>query len=71
MLLTKNFFEVFHKNLDGINMLQVNNGNTRTMREICSKLTIKASITSFWCLIVNFNHIWQVALVFPLLTLNK
>ena len=37
----------------GICQLKVNNRNTRTMCEICSKLTIKAPeqrLASFWCL---------------------
>ena len=29
---------------------KVNNRNTRTRSEICSKLTIKAPLVSFWCL---------------------
>ena len=35
-----------------IHFFKVNNGNTRTVREICSKLTIKKPEwrqTSFWC----------------------
>ena len=34
----------------GIYLFKVNNGNTRTMCEICTKLTIKSPMTSFWCL---------------------
>ena len=58
----------------GIYLLKVNNRNTRTMCEICSKLTIKtperrlASLTLLT--FVNFEHISHLALVFLLLTLN-
>ena len=63
----------------GICLLKVNNGNTRTMFEICSKLTIKTpekyQLPRQWRLsgvfIVNFKHISHIVLVFPLLTLNK
>ena len=48
-----------------IYMLKVNNRNTRTWCEICSKLTIKIVI-----FIVNFEHISHLALVFLLLTLS-
>ena len=41
-------------------MFKVNNKNTRT-----------TSMTSFWCFIVDFEHISQLSLVFLLLTLNK
>ena len=34
----------------GIYMFKVNNRNTRTRCEICSKLTIKTPERSFWCL---------------------
>ena len=52
-------------------MFKVNNINTRTRCEICSKLTIK---TRFWCrsgvFNVHFEHISHLALVFLLLTLS-
>ena len=48
-----------------IYMLKVNNRNTWTRCEICSKLTI--NIGTF---IVNFEHISHLALVFLLLTLS-
>ena len=48
----------------GIYLLKVNNRNTRTRCEICSKLTTKTPI------IVNFEHISHPVLVFLLLTLN-
>ena len=43
----------------GVYLLKVNNRNTRTRCEICSKFTI-----------VNFEHISHLVLVFLLLTLN-
>ena len=59
----------------GIYLLKVNNKNTRTRYEICSKLTIKTSERRQWrrsgVFIVNFKHISHLVLVFPLLTLNK
>ena len=48
-------------------MFKVNNINTKTRCEICSKLTIK--IPDIF--IVNFEHILHLALVFVLLTLNR
>ena len=47
-------------------LLKVDNRNTRTMCEICSKLTIKTPERLF----VNFEHISHLVLVFLLLTLN-
>ena len=51
-------------------MFKVNNRNTRTMFEICSKLTIKTPERRYWrrsgVFIVNFEHISHVALVFLL-----
>ena len=41
------------RNPAGIYLLKVNNRNTRTRCEICSKLTIKTPerrLASFWCL---------------------
>ena len=46
---------------DDIYLLKVNNRNTRTRCEICSKLTI---------FIVKSEHISHLVLVFLLLTLN-
>ena len=34
-------YHIETSNLAGIHLFKVNKGNTRTMREICSKLTIK------------------------------
>ena len=59
----------------GIYLLKVNNRNTRTRCEICSKLTINTPERRYWrrsgVFIVNFEHISHLALVFLLLTLNK
>ena len=55
-------------------MFKVNNRNTRTRCEICSKLTIKIPERCHWrrsgILIANFGHILHLVLVFLLLTLN-
>ena len=59
----------------GIYLLKVNNRNTRTRCEICSKLTINTPERRHWrrsgVFIVNFEHISYLVLVFLLLTLNK
>ena len=50
-----------------IYLFKVNNRNARKRCEICSKLTVKTStmsLTSFWCFIVNFEHISNLFLVF-------
>ena len=56
-------------------MFKVNNGNTRTRCEICSKLTIKIPERRQWrrsgVFIVNFEHILHLILVFLLLTLSR
>ena len=58
----------------GIYLLIVNNRNTRTRCEICSKLTIKTLERHHWhrsgFFIVNFEHISHLVLKFQLLTLN-
>ena len=58
----------------GICLLKVNIRNTRTRCKICSKLTIKIPERRQWrhsgILIVNFEHISHLALVFLLVTLN-
>ena len=60
--------------LAGIYLVKINNRNTRTRYEICSKLTMK---TPEWChwrrsgvFIVNFEHVLRLVLMFLLLTLN-
>ena len=56
-------------------MFKVNNRNTRTRYEICSKLTIKTPERRQWrrsgVFIVNFEHISQIVLLFLLLTLSR
>ena len=58
----------------GIYLLKVNNRNTRTRCEICSKLTMKTPERLQWrCSgrrIVNFEHVSHLVLVLLLLTLN-
>ena len=58
----------------GIYLLKVNDENTRTMCEICSKLLTK-SVQSHWCapgvFIAKFEQISLIDHAFPLLTLNK
>ena len=58
----------------GINLLKVNNRNTRTRCEISSKLTRKAPERRNWrrsgVFYVNFEHVSHPVLVFILLTLN-
>ena len=55
-------------------LLKVNNRNTSTRCEICSSLTINTPERLQWrrsgVIIVNFEHIPHIALVFLLLTLN-
>ena len=59
----------------GNSMFKVNNRNTRTSCEICSKLTIKTQERRQWrrsgVFIVNFEHISHFVLVFLLLTLSR
>ena len=56
-------------------MFRVNNRNTRTRCEICSKLTIKTPQRPQWgrssVFIVRFEHISHLFLVLLLLTLSK
>ena len=56
-------------------MFKVNNKNTRTRCEICSKLTIKTPERRKWRLstvfIVNFEHISHLAVVLLSLTLTR
>ena len=58
-----------------IYLFKVNNRNTGTNCEICSKLTIKAPEQCYWrrsvVFIVNFEHISHLFLVLLLLTSNK
>ena len=52
-----------------IYLFKVDKRNTKANCEICSKLTVK-TLASFWCFIVNFEHISHLFLVFLLLTLS-
>ena len=52
-----------------IYLLKVNNRNTKTGCEICSKLIIKTP-EGLRVFVVNFEHISYLALVFLFLTLN-
>ena len=56
-------------------MFKVNNRNTRTRCEICSKLTKKISKRRHWrrsgMFNFNFEHISQLVLMFLLLTLSR
>ena len=58
-----------------IYLFKVNNKNTRTRCEICSKLTMKTPERRQWrcsgVFIVNFEHISHLILVFLLLTLGR
>ena len=67
ILKSKNFLKLLKIYLVGIYLLKVNNRNTRTRCEICSKLTIKTTSGDF---IVNFEHISHIVLVFLMITLN-
>ena len=59
----------------GNHMFKVNNRNSRTKCEICSKLTIKTPELRNWhrsgVFIVNFEHISHIVLVSLLLTLSR
>ena len=58
-----------------IYLLKVNNRNTRKRCETCLKLTMKTAEQRQWCcssvLIINFEHMLHLFLVFLLSTLNK
>ena len=55
-------------------MLKVNNRNSRTRCETCSKLTIKTPELHQWrrygVFIVNFEHIYQSTFTFSKLTIK-
>ena len=67
----------------GIYLFIVNNGNTRTVCQVCLKLAIKTPAVNYFretlylrmrrsgAFIVNFEQDSHIALVFPLLTLNN
>ena len=56
-------------------LCKVNNGSTKAIYEICSKLTIKTLERRQWdrlgVFIVNIEQIPHIVIVLPLLTLNK
>ena len=59
-----------------IHLFKVNNGDTRIMYQICSKLTIKKPVSRYWYrsgvfIVVNFEHIPSVVPPVPLLTFKK
>ena len=54
-------------------LLKCNDGNTRTMFQICLKLTVKTAEGErrpFGVFIVSFEQISHIAQAFPLLALN-
>ena len=64
-----------HLNPSQQSLFKVNNRNTRTMCEICPKLTVNTPERRQWrssCVfIVNFEHISRLGLVFLLLILGR
>ena len=74
-LFQKIIFALFIVFPSGIYLFKVGNRHTRTMCEICSKLTVKTPELRHWpravVLIVHFEQIEHIVLVFLLLTLNK
>ena len=60
------------RNRVGIYMFKVNNRNCRTRSEICSKLTPeRLQWRRSGVVVVNFEHISHLVIVFLLLTLSK
>ena len=63
------------KNQHPVANYKVSNGSTRETCEIGSKLTIETPGQRYWhlsgMLIVNFEHISFLVLVFVMLTMNK
>ena len=63
------------KDIVGIYLSKVSSGNTATIFEICSKVTIKTPEWQYWHrsseIIIDFNEILDIVLVFPPLTLNR
>ena len=59
-----------------IHLFKVSNGGTRTMYQICSKLTIKKLGSHYWprfgvFIVVNLEQILHIVLTVPLLALKK
>ena len=71
----KILFLLRHNYPAGNYMFKINNRNTRTRCEMCSKLTIKTPERRHWrhsgVFIVNFKRISHLVLVFMLLTLSR
>ena len=69
--------ETFSNSVYWVNiyLFKFNNGNTRIICEIFSKLTVKTLELRQWrrsgIFVVNFEMISHIVLVFPLLTLNN
>ena len=60
--------KTIHINPAGIYLFKVNNGNTRTICKMCSKLIIKTQERRQYhsgVFIVNFEQTSHIALVFP------
>ena len=58
-----------------IHLFKVNNGDTRIMYQIRSKLTLRELGSRYWppsgvFIVVNFEHIPHIVLAFPLLALK-
>ena len=66
-----NFIPYFMCNPAVIYLFKVNDGNTRTKREICSKLAINIPERPSGVFIIDFRQISHIVLVFSLLTLSK
>ena len=57
---------------DGIYLFKINQRNTRTGSEICSKLIIKTPERRRLCVSIgNFKQIFHIVLLFPMLGLNR
>ena len=71
----ENWFAILYSFSVGIYMFKINNRNTGTMCEICSKLTTKIPKRHQWrrsgSFIVNFEYISHLVPVFLLLTLRR
>ena len=68
------FLETSWKVQSNIQLCKVNNGDTRIMYQICSKLTLKKLGWRYWPLsavftVISFEHITYIVLAFPLLAL--
>ena len=63
------------KDIIGIYLSKVSSRNTATIFEICSKVTIKTPERQHWRrsseIIIDFNKILDIVLVFPPFTLNR